>query len=207
MARRRRSRSSSTFIAVLFVGIIMLYEISSNFTYYLILAGIYIVIALILRKHSLHPCQILNKALKRNLNDQQNLRRLLRKIDAMDGKKFEVFLEGLFKKKGYRVKRTPYNNDFGADLIITNTSGKRTAIQAKRYKSNVGKSAVQEIHAAKFYYKCDSAIVITNSKYTDPATQLAQSCNISLWDREKLIQEIKNLRRNTKLIRLSLQKR
>ena len=113
MARRRRSRSSSTFIAVLFVGIIMLYEISSNFTYYLILAGIYIVIALILRKHSLHPCQILNKALKRNLNDQQNLRRLLRKIDAMDGKKFEVFLEGLFKKKGYRVKRTPYNNDLG----------------------------------------------------------------------------------------------
>ena len=41
MARRRRSRSSSTFIAVLFVGIIMLYEISSNFTYYLILAGLY----------------------------------------------------------------------------------------------------------------------------------------------------------------------
>jgi HJR/Mrr/RecB family endonuclease len=81
-------------------------------------------------------------------NDQHNLRRLLRKIDAMDGEEFEIFLEGLYKKKDYKVRRTPYKNDYGADLIITNASGKKVAVQAKRYKGNVGKSAVQEIHAA-----------------------------------------------------------
>lgn len=207
--RRRRSHSKFSYAYIVLLGVIIgLYELSSNFTYYLILTGVYIIFALILRKHSQNPCPTLNQACKQDLKNQQNLRRLLRKIDAMNGEEFEIFLEGLYKKKGYKVERTSYVKDYGADLIITNASGKRAAVQAKRYKGNVGKSAVQEIYAAKSHYDCDFAIVVTNSDFTNPAKQLAQSCNVILWDREQLIEEIKNLQKQqgTKLVRLSLQK-
>ncbi len=37
-------------------------------------------------------------------------------IDQMSGKTFEKYLEVLFEKLGYRVERTPYIGDYGADL-------------------------------------------------------------------------------------------
>jgi len=172
MGRRRRRHSYSRLphgYIILIGVIIVLIELSSNLTYYLILAVIYIIFALILRKHTQNPCPTLNQACKQDLNDQQNLRRLLRKIDTVNGEEFEIFLEGLFKKKGYKFERTSYINDYGADLIITNASGKKAAVQAKRYKGNVGKSAIQEIYAAKSHYDCDIAIVVTNSDFTNPA--------------------------------------
>ncbi|NLO42023.1 MAG: restriction endonuclease, partial [Bacteroidales bacterium] len=39
-------------------------------------------------------------------------------IDIMDGKAFEKYLEALFKKLGYRVERTRYLGDYGADLVV-----------------------------------------------------------------------------------------
>jgi restriction system protein len=58
-------------------------------------------------------------------------------VDALDGKRFEVYLEVRFHERGYRVQRTPYQGDWGADLILEK-DGQRTAVQAKRYKKNVG---------------------------------------------------------------------
>jgi restriction system protein len=58
-------------------------------------------------------------------------------IDKMDGKTFEKYLKGLFEKLGYRVERTRYMGDYGADLVATN-NGVKTVIQAKRYKKEIG---------------------------------------------------------------------
>lgn len=74
-------------------------------------------------------------------------------IDQMNGKQFEERLAAHFRQQGYRVDVTPYQSDFGADLII-DRDGVRTAVQAKRWKGNVGVGAVQEIVAAKGHYKC-----------------------------------------------------
>ena len=52
-------------------------------------------------------------------------------IDHMDGITFEKYLEALFEKLGYRVERTQYVGDYGADLI-TSKDGIKTVIQAKR---------------------------------------------------------------------------
>jgi restriction system protein len=38
-------------------------------------------------------------------------------IDKMSGKVFEKYLEVLFEKLGYRVERTRYVGDYGADLV------------------------------------------------------------------------------------------
>ena len=42
-------------------------------------------------------------------------------IDLMSGEEFEIFLEYLFKKLGYKViKRTKLTNDYGAVSVIMN---------------------------------------------------------------------------------------
>ena len=69
-------------------------------------------------------------------------------IDKMDGKTFEKYLKVFFEKLGYKVERTKYIGDYGADLVATN-KGVKTVIQAKRYKSKVGIKAVQEAVASK----------------------------------------------------------
>jgi len=54
--------------------------------------------------------------------DMYRMQRLARSgindIDKMDGKTFEKYLEVLFNKLGYRVERTRYVGDYGADLVV-----------------------------------------------------------------------------------------
>lgn len=111
----------------------------------------------------------------------------IRQIDRMDGKSFEEFLEGLFRRLGYHVERTPCSGDYGADLILTR-KGETAVVQAKRKRGSVGVRAVQEAVAATGYYDCELAMVVTNSRYTDCAIELADANEVLLWDRDDLIE-------------------
>ncbi|GMU21383.1 MAG: hypothetical protein AMXMBFR13_14760 [Phycisphaerae bacterium] len=117
-------------------------------------------------------------------------RRLLRSgigdIDQMDGLTFEKYLQVLFEKLGYVVERTKYQGDFGADLVVRKDREK-TAVQVKRSRQRVGVKAIQEIVAAKGHYRCDRAMVATNSVFTRQARDLARSNQVKLWDRKDLI--------------------
>lgn len=110
----------------------------------------------------------------------------LNRIDKMSGEEFEDFLAKIYRKKGYKVIQTPHSSDYGADLIITK-SGYASCIQAKRYSSNVGSKAIQEVQASLNYYKASKGIVITNSKFTPNAIKLAKANHIQLIDRNALI--------------------
>lgn len=110
-------------------------------------------------------------------------------IDQMDGKNFEKYLEVLFVKLGYKVERTQYIGDYGADLI-TQKNGIKTVIQAKRYKKKVGIKAVQEAVAAKGKYACSKAMVVTNSFYTKQAVELAKANQVELWNRDDLVKAL-----------------
>lgn len=107
-------------------------------------------------------------------------------IDYMDGIEFEHRLKVLFKDLGYKVTRTKSSGDYGADLIITK-DGISTAVQAKRYEKNVGVSAVQEVLAAKEYYRCQRAMVVTNSRFTNSAYNMAKRTGVILWGRRRLV--------------------
>lgn len=113
------------------------------------------------------------------------------KIDRFSGIEFENLLAVHFKKLGYKVKMTPKTNDYGADLVLYK-DGECIVVQAKRYKNKVGISAIQQIVAAKDYYKASKTIVATNSYFTKQAISLAKECNVTLIDREKLIKIINN---------------
>lgn len=116
-------------------------------------------------------------------------------IDQMDGKTFEKYLEVLFKKLGYSVERTRYIGDYGADLV-TVKNGIKTIIQAKRHKGKVGIKAVQEAVAAKGYYECSAAMVVTNSIYTKQARELARANGVQLWDRDRLVDALLSVKSN-----------
>ncbi|NHN31213.1 restriction endonuclease [Paenibacillus agricola] len=105
----------------------------------------------------------------RKMNYTDKLRRSgIEDIHKMDGREFELYLGELIKKHGYEVLGTQSAGDYGADLVIAK-GGKKIVIQAKRYKSNVGIKAVQEIVGAIAHYGASEAWVITNSDYTDAA--------------------------------------
>ncbi|RSK24137.1 restriction endonuclease [Bhargavaea beijingensis] len=89
----------------------------------------------------------------------------IRQVDEISGKEFEQFLKLRYEARGYKVRRTPCQNDFGADLVMER-DGRSIVVQAKRWKKNVGIKAVQEIVASKSHYMAEDAWVVTNSQYT-----------------------------------------
>lgn len=106
-------------------------------------------------------------------------------IDLMTGHEFEEFLQKLFEKKGYKVKRLPLSGDQGADLILEKDN-KKIALQAKRYTGIVPNKAIQEIKTAKDYYDCQEAWIVTQSNLTRQAKEVANKVKVKIIDREKL---------------------
>ena len=123
--------------------------------------------------------------------DFENLEEELEKIDMFTGIQFEQYIMNLLKKEGYtNVKPTKISGDYGVD-ITAEKCGLKCAIQCKRYHNNIPIKAIQEIKSGKTYYKCDKAMVITNSYYTQNAKNLASRIGVQLFDRDDLIRIIK----------------
>jgi hypothetical protein len=108
-------------------------------------------------------------------------------VYAMNGYEFEDFLGSLFTTLGYDIETTKRSADQGADLFAQRF-GRKVVIQAKNYSESVGNAAVQQVLAAKTFFSCDDAMVITNSYFTPSAKELAQSGGVKLVDRRELQQ-------------------
>ncbi len=106
-------------------------------------------------------------------------------VDAMGGYDFEKFLVEVFQTAGYDVEETKLSGDQGADLFVSRF-GKKIVIQAKNYSGTVGNTAVQEAIAAKSFYGCDEAMVVTNSTFTRSAIELADAASVRLIGRRDL---------------------
>lgn len=121
----------------------------------------------------------------------------IKDIDKMDGLQFEIYLKSLLKELGYKVLVTKSTQDFGADLIIKKDS-KKISVQAKRYgyKNKVSVDAVQQAYASMPYYKTNESWIITNSYLTKNANILASACNVTIFDRPKLVDWIKEINPN-----------
>lgn len=103
----------------------------------------------------------------------------LEDISTMSWIDFEVYVWKLFNDIWYSITWTSASWDQWADLIASK-NWKTTIIQVKRYNSNVWNKAVQEVIWAIKYYNWDNWCVVTNSKYTKSAKELAQKNNIIL---------------------------
>ena len=129
--------------------------------------------------------------IENNSTVSQDCKTTIYDIDNMDGRSFEIFIEELFRKRGYKTTLTPTSGDYGIDIIIESEFTK-IGIQTKCYNEKVSNSAIQEVVTGLKHYNLDKAMVITNNYFTPNAIKLAKDNNVVLWNRDKLILEIEN---------------
>lgn len=138
------------------------------------------------KERILNGCFEEEKKINNNLLDYSNI---------TNGYDFEAFVANVYKMLGYNVEGvTSKSGDQGADVIIEKDNIKY-AIQVKYYNNPVGNKAIQEVVAAKSFYKTDKAMVVTNSTFTPQAITLANVNDVLLVDGNKLdelIKEVKN---------------
>nr|DAF29418.1 MAG TPA: Restriction endonuclease [Caudoviricetes sp.] len=102
-------------------------------------------------------------------------------VEAMTGIDYEIACANRLATEGYRrIKRTPASGDFGADIIAVDKKGRKVCFQCKKYKSNVGVSAIQEVHASKAHYNAQRAVVLTTASFTVAARKLAHETGVEL---------------------------
>ncbi len=102
-------------------------------------------------------------------------------VDRLTGLEFERHVENYLRCRGYRTELTKASGDFGVDIIAFKDD-KKYAVQVKRYKGAVSRSAVSDAVAGKIYYRCDAAMVITNSTFTKSAKEMAQATGCLLYE-------------------------
>ena len=123
---------------------------------------------------------------------KQDIDEQLDAIDNMKGREFKKILAKLFKQLDYQVISTKASADYGADLVIQKGEIK-AVVQAKRKQGSVGIKTVQEVTGAIGYYQANLGLVITNSKFTEPAKNLAASNQIGLVDRDDFKKILKKI--------------
>ncbi len=119
-------------------------------------------------------------------------------IDAISGVQFEEIVAYLFSFFGYKTTLTKRSGDYGVD-IFAKFRGTNYCIQTKLYYNHsVGSAAIQEINTAKNYYAMDYAVVVTNSKYSKQAVDMANRLTVILFDRIDFVKLLQNYKSGNK---------
>mgnify|MGYP006299881999 CR=1 FL=1 len=119
----------------------------------------------------------------------------IEQVDEMHGLTFENYVCKLLESRGYEVENKRASNDYGVDAMATKGESKlKIAIQIKRSKNPIDRSAVSDAVAGVEFYKCDKAMVVTNSRLTKNAKIFAEKTGCKVVDREKLLEWMKEFK-------------
>ena len=116
-----------------------------------------------------------------------------------DGYEFENWIASSLKIFGWQSSVTTASGDQGVDVIAEKNSI-TVGIQCKRYSGVVGNKAVQEVAAGRQHFGLDFGAVVTTSRFTKSADELASTNDILLLtvdqlpDLENIINDISNRR-------------
>jgi len=105
---------------------------------------------------------------------------LLKYLLEMPPQKFEELIRSLLEEMGFdEAETTSYSNDKGVDVrgvLRTNPlSTVKVAIQAKRWKNNVGSSVVRDLRGSLKVADAEQGLIITPSDFTPDAKLEAQA--------------------------------
>ena len=124
----------------------------------------------------------------RGLIQKQRLKRIAHSnlpVEAMTWAEFEYFVADWLRDRGYTDVRLTEHYDLGVD-IVAKKDGITWGVQVKHYNGLVGIEAVRQVVVALKKYKCDRAMVVTNSVFSRPAIEIAKSQDCVLIDGSKL---------------------
>ena len=122
---------------------------------------------------------------ERERRRQRRLQLLAENWKAMRSVEFEQFLERAFRELGYAVQTTKLAGDQGVDLIVA-LDAWRIAIQIKGYFNSVSIGAVQEVYTGMRCHGCNGCVVITNSRFTAAAIEVASRVGCAMVDEDSL---------------------
>ncbi len=113
--------------------------------------------------------------------------RNLKAIDGMTGLEFEQLIAKILRSQGFTAVKLTSKYDYGVD-IIAEKDDIRWGIQVKRYSGLVKADAVRQVITALRKYHCTRAMVVSNSYFSNYASELAKSNDCVLVDRNTLTQ-------------------
>jgi len=111
---------------------------------------------------------------------------LLDTLNAMDGRDFEHWSAGMFRRQGYVVNITGTTGDHGIDLVLAK-DGQTTAVQCKRWADLVGEPVLRDFYGATVSAGIAEGIVVATSSFTPSAREFAQNKPIRLIDIDELL--------------------
>ena len=112
-------------------------------------------------------------------------------IDHMSEEEFTPFCASLLKHNGYdQVVNIAGSFRHGIDMIAVR-DGIRHAIQCRCDSALIGKDAVQEALSGKLCHASHVAIVMTNSRFSPAAKDMAKKTGVVLWNRDILYRMMK----------------
>lgn len=97
----------------------------------------------------------------------------------MTPSEFEIFCADQLRQSGWNARVTRQSRDQGVD-VVAEKAGVRVVLQCKLYSRPVGNKAVQEVAAGKAHEQAHCGAVVTNSRYTSAAEQLASTNGVLL---------------------------
>lgn len=132
-----------------------------------------------------------------NKRSERNIISMLRKLRSMDPLDFERLIAKIWEVQGYATNVRSSSRDKGIDVEAVKEdafSRNIQLIQAKRYGSS-NKVGSEEIRKYSTLYqqvpKADQIVVVTSSKFTAPAKELARDLDVKIINGEELSNLIK----------------
>jgi len=119
---------------------------------------------------------------------KQSLTEKLIELEKLDNMQFEHYMARLFALKGYEVKYTPIENDYGADLIITR-GNEIVAVRCLLGKDILDKDAVEAALESMKHYAVRKVMIVTNQMFTRDAIKFSRKNPVILVDRPALIED------------------
>lgn len=115
-------------------------------------------------------------------------------IDDMSAKEFEDFVLSLLRQLGYEA--TMVIKVMGMDIQATK-DGRLYAVECKHTSGDsiraIGTRIVFDTWDVIQDKEIDSAIIVTNGRFTEAANEAADKLGIALWDREVLLESMSSI--------------
>jgi|TARA_B100001964_G_scaffold67669_1_gene76887 restriction system protein len=95
---------------------------------------------------------------------------------------YEKYVANYFQNKGYKVKQTPYSNDYGVD-VFAEKNKEKIAIQAKMFGNSnrkINRQMVMEFYGAKDFFNCNKGIIVTNGEIIQNAKDVADKLGVEI---------------------------
>lgn len=123
---------------------------------------------------------------------------ILTRLQQLTGNEFEHFIADVWERQGMDAKVTAASGDRGIDIVAEKSVPypEKTLIQTKRYSegTTVTSEEIQQYHSTRDQREnVDKVIVVTTSRFTEPALELAHDLNVKCIDRKDLAELIQQI--------------